>query len=248
MASEPLPAVELAAVHASYGPIRALHDIDLTVPTGSVTAVLGPNGGGKSTLLRVIAGLHNPDSGEVRLAGRRVAGIAPLDMVRAGVCLIPERRATFPNLTVRENLWMMTHRGGRRASLEAKAFDLFPPLAARPNQRAGTLSGGEQQMLAVARALVTEPRLLLLDEISAGLAPQVATTLYSAVGHLATEGTTIVVAEQQPRCALRIADMVAVIARGRVLRVGAPRDVEADIGDMYLGGAPNPRSRQGSVT
>jgi branched-chain amino acid transport system ATP-binding protein len=224
-------------VRASYGPIEVLHGIDLEVPTGSVVAVLGPNGAGKTTLLSVLAGLHPPTSGAIVLAGRRINGARADDLARAGLCLVPEGRGIFPNLTVHEHLRMVTHSGRRLSDIEAETYERFPRLAERRNQVAGTLSGGEQQMLALARGLATQPALLMLDELSMGLAPLIVEELYAQVAAIAAAGVSIVVVEQFARSVLGVADLAVVLVQGRVTAVGAPHDIEAELSSAYLGHA-----------
>ena len=165
--------LELREVRAAYDGVTVLHGVDLSVAAGQVVALLGPNGAGKTTTLRVAAGVHPVQSGRLVLGGRDVTGIAPRDLARAGVCLIPEGRGVFPNLSVRDNLLMMTFTGHSREHIEEFAFTRFPALARYASRAAGTLSGGEQQMLALARGLATDPAVLLLDELSMGLAPLV---------------------------------------------------------------------------
>lgn len=235
-ASDPAPILELAGVRAGYGPIEVLHGVDLVVPQGSLVALLGPNGGGKSTTLRVCAGLHPVSSGEFRLAGRVVNGVAAHDLARLGVCTVPEGRGIFPNLTVRENLWLATGVGVTREKVEITAFERFPRLGERRNQLAGTMSGGEQQMLAIARALATDPVLLILDEISMGLAPLVVSTLYEAVGELAQLGISVLVAEQFAQTVLPMAQAAAIMLQGRIVRVGDPAAIEEELASTYLGG------------
>src|ERR1700685_4258093 len=169
----PEPLLEFRGVRASYEEVEVIHGIDATFEEGVVTAVLGANGAGKSTLLSLAVGVMGPSEGEVRFAGKKVKVGSTSSLARRGLCLIPEGRGVFPNLTVRENLWVMTHSGKGRRHVEHSAFDRFPRLGERRDQPAGTLSGGEQQMLALARAVATSPRLLLLDELSMGLAPLV---------------------------------------------------------------------------
>jgi len=231
------PLLELRGVHADYDGINVLHGVDLSAPVGRVLTVLGPNGAGKSTMLRVIAGLHPVQAGDLMVAGRRVNGASPEELARAGLCLIPEGRGIFPNLTVRENLWMMTYgaRGARLAEIEEAAFARFPRLADRRSQVAGTLSGGEQQMLALARGLVTDPALLLLDELSMGLAPLVVEQLYALVAQVAAEGVTIVVVEQFASIVLGIADRAAVMSGGRIVSLGDPVEIAATLSGTYLG-------------
>lgn len=233
-AAEPL--LELVGVHAGYGPIEVLHGVDLAVPRGAVVALLGPNGGGKSTTLRVCCGLHPVSSGELRLAGRVINGASAHELARIGVCTVPEGRGIFPNLTVRENLWLATGVGVTRSELEEAAFSRFPRLSERRNQLAGTLSGGEQQMLALSRALATEPSLLILDELSMGLAPLVVSTMYETVGELARSGMSILVAEQFAQSVLSIAQSAAIMLHGRIVRVGDPSSIEEELTSAYLGG------------
>jgi branched-chain amino acid transport system ATP-binding protein len=228
-------ALELRDVRAGYGAIEVLRGVDLAVPYGSLVALLGPNGGGKSTLLRVIAGQLPITHGEVRVAGRVVNGAAADELARRGVCLVPEGRGIFPNLSVRENLWMATHSGTPMKTIEEIAYARFAQLGQRRKQLAGTLSGGEQQMLAMARALATNPALLLLDELSMGLAPIVVEQLYEIVGQVAKEGVSIVVVEQFARAILGIAEGVGIMLRGRITRFGSPAAVEAELSTAYLG-------------
>jgi branched-chain amino acid transport system ATP-binding protein len=232
------PALELIGVRAAYGRIDVLRGVDLIVPRGSVFALLGPNGGGKSTTLRVISGRMKPTAGCVHVAGVHVNGAPPARLTRAGLCSIPEGRGVFPNLTVAENLRMATYRGGVSfGDVCDKAFARFPRLGDKRQQLAGTLSGGEQQMLAMARALTTEPALLLLDEISMGLGPMIVSELYEVVAHLAEEGIAILIVEQFARVALPVADFAAIMTQGRIQLVGEPADVEAALSQAYLGAA-----------
>jgi branched-chain amino acid transport system ATP-binding protein len=229
--------LELRGVRASYGRIEVLHGIDLAVPAGSVTAVLGPNGAGKTTTLRVVAGLHPATAGDVLLAGRRANGVRADDLARAGVCLVPEGKGVFPNLTVRENLRVATHMGRSLGEVEDETYARFPRLGERRAQLAGTLSGGEQQMLALARAVAAHPAVLLLDELSMGLAPKVVAGLYEAVGRIAASGVAVVVVEQFARVALRVADRGAVVQGGRVVLTGTPDELEGALAEVYLGGS-----------
>lgn len=238
------PLLELVDIRAGYGPIEVLGGVDLVVPAGCVVALLGPNGAGKTTTLNVCCGLHSPSSGELRLAGRTVTGTSAEALARLGVCTIPERRGIFPNLTVRENLWMMSQarrRGRSRGAgasftaVEEVAYTRFPVLGERRGQLAGTLSGGQQQMLALTRALGTNPAVLLLDELSMGLAPRVVRELYEIVGRLAAEGMSILIVEQFARTVLPIADQVAVMLHGRIVEVGSPSAVEEKLSAAYLG-------------
>jgi len=230
--------LELRSVHAAYDRIDVLFGIDLEVPAGTVVALLGPNGAGKTTTLRVAAGLHPPTSGDVLVAGRRINGTAPEDLARRGMCLIPEGRGIFPNLTVRENLRMMTYSGASLSAIEGEAYARFPRLAERRKQIAGTLSGGEQQMLAMARGLATHPALLLLDELSMGLAPIIVEELYELVAQIARDGVSILVVEQFASTVLGVADLAAVLVHGKVARVGTPRELQDELSKAYLGGEP----------
>jgi len=234
---EPPPALELIGVRAGYGGIEALHGVDLVVPAGTVCALLGPNGAGKTTLLRVVSGVMTPTAGCVHIADVHVNGSSPEGLARLGVCTIPEGRGIFANLTVAENVRMMTYAGVHSVSdIEAEVYTRFPRLKDRRSQPAGTLSGGEQQMLALARAVGTRPALLLLDEISMGLAPIVVSDLYEVVAGLAEAGIAILVVEQFVRTAMAIAHYVAVMAQGRVVRVGEGVDVAGVVSAAYMGG------------
>jgi branched-chain amino acid transport system ATP-binding protein len=230
-----VPALEMRGVRAGYGSIDVLHGFDLAVAAGEVVALLGPNGAGKSTAMRVVAGLVPARAGEVALAGRVVNGVAPDVLARLGLCLVPEGRGVFPNLSVRENLWMDSQRGIPLRQVEEIAYARFPWLGERRTQLAGSLSGGEQQMLAMARALATDPAVLLLDELSMGLAPIVVAELYEIVAQLAAGGVSILVVEQFARAVLRVADRAAVVLHGRVTTVGTPADIEAELTTAYLG-------------
>jgi branched-chain amino acid transport system ATP-binding protein len=229
-------ALELRGVRAAYGRIEVLHGVDLVVPAACVVALLGPNGAGKSTLLKVASGRLTPTTGCVHVAGRHVNGARPAAIAAAGVCSIPEGRGVFPNLTVDENLELMTYRGVSFADVADRSYARFPQLATRRRQVAGTLSGGEQQMLAMARALTTDPQLLLLDEISMGLAPLIVSELYELVGQLAAGGIAVLLVEQFAQMALAVADAVVVLTNGSVQAVGEPADIRDSMSDVYLGG------------
>ncbi len=230
------PLVELRGVRACYGTIEVLHGVDLTLGAGEVLAVLGPNGAGKTTMLSVLAGLHPPSGGHVRVAGRRVDGARGEDLARIGLALVPEGRGVFPNLSVRDNLRMATHAGRKLAAVEESAYSRFPRLGERRNQLAGTMSGGEQQMLALARGLAIDPAVLVLDELSMGLAPLVVEQLYEQVAALARTGVSVLVVEQFAGVVLGVADRAAVMVQGAIAEVGAPSDIEALLSSAYLGG------------
>jgi len=230
------PVLALHGVRAAYGKIEVLHGVDLVVPPSSVVALLGPNGGGKTTTLKVASGQMPATSGCVHIAGRHVNGVTPDALARSGVCTIPEGRGVFPNLTVRENLRMVTFAGATTEAVEEIAYARFPRLGERRGQLAGTMSGGEQQMLAMARGLATDPALLLLDELSMGLAPIIVEQLYEIVAQIAAEGVSILVVEQFARTVLGVADYAAIMLHGRIVAVGQPADLEDDLAAAYLGG------------
>jgi len=229
--------LELRGVRAAYDEVTVLHGVDICVAAGQVAALLGPNGAGKSTTLKVAAGIHPPRSGRLLLGGRDMAGVRPRDLARAGVCLIPEGRGVFPNLSIRDNLRMMTFTGRSQEQIEEFAYQRFPILGKHATRTAGTLSGGEQQMLALARGLATDPAVLLLDELSMGLAPVVVARLYEQVAEIATHGVGVLLVEQFATAALAIASQAAVLVRGRVARAGSPDEVRAELSDLYLGSA-----------
>ena len=229
------PSITLSGVTAAYGRIEVLHGVDLTIPAGSVFALLGPNGAGKSTLLKVISGRMPPTGGQVLFGDEPVGKRPPEKLARAGICAVPEGRGIFPNLTVHENLRIWTYRGGiSTRDVEERTFAAFPRLKERRSQTAGTLSGGEQQMLAISRALVTDPRVLLLDELSMGLAPLIVAELYELVGNLGRQGMTILLVEQFVTTALSVATRAAIMVHGRIQQEGTPSEMaEAALG-VYL--------------
>jgi branched-chain amino acid transport system ATP-binding protein len=200
------PILELRNVRASYGSIEVLHGVNLSIGRGEVVALLGPNGAGKSTMIKVVSGLLRPTSGQLIVGGRDVTGAAANALARAGLCTIPEGRGIFPNLTVRENLLMATYSGHKLSDIEESTYTRFPRLSERRTQLAGTMSGGEQQMLSLARALATNPVILLLDELSMGLAPLIVAELYQQVAAIAAEGVSVLVVEQFARTVLGVAD------------------------------------------
>ena len=229
------PLLELRDIHAGYDGVPALFGVDLAVEPGQVVAILGPNGAGKSTTLRIAGGLLRPTKGAVFMAGRNVTGASPDSLARRGVCSIPEGRGVFPNLTVRENLLMATYTGSQLAHIEDVTYERFPRLSERRSQPAGTLSGGEQQMLAMARALATSPALLLLDELSMGLAPIIVEQLYEIVAKVAREGVSILVVEQFAAAVLGVADRAVVMLHGKVMLSGRPAELRDELSAAYLG-------------
>jgi branched-chain amino acid transport system ATP-binding protein len=236
-----VPVLEVEGLVASYGAVRALDGVDLAVPAGSITAVLGANGAGKTTLLRTVSGLVRARAGVVRLDGRVVTKLAPEDLVRLGVGHVPEGRGVITELTVEENLRLgglwRRDRAASRAGLD-EVYALFPLLAGRRARAAETLSGGERQMLALGRALMGRPRLLLLDEPSLGLAPRVAAQIMAVLRRLrADSGLTVVLVEQNARSALAIADRGVVLNLGRVVADSEAGQLAADerLRHAYLG-------------
>ncbi|MBX3283958.1 MAG: ABC transporter ATP-binding protein [Actinobacteria bacterium] len=233
-----VPLLELRGVTAGYGRIQVLHGVDLVVPRGEVVALLGPNGAGKTTTLLVATGQHPVSSGCVHVAGRHVNGVRAEELARLGLCTIPEGRGVFRSLTVRENLRMASYRGVDESLLVERAVARFPRLGERLGQVAGTLSGGEQQMLAMARGLATDPALLIIDELSMGLAPLIVAELYELVAGIAREGVSILVVEQFARTVLGVADRAVIMQHGQVVAAGVPADLEAELSAAYLGASP----------
>ena len=236
MNGDDTPLLQLEGIRASYDAIEVLHGVDLAVPVGKVVALLGPNGAGKTTTLNVACGIVEPRAGKVVVAGRDVTGVAPEELARRGVITIPEGRGIFPNLTVRENLQMATFAGRPLAEIEELAYRQFPRLGERRGQLVGTMSGGEQQMLAMARGLASNPAILLLDELSMGLAPLVVEELYGIVAQIAATGVSILVVEPFARTVLGIADLAAIMVHGVIRTVGTPEEVEDELSAAYLGG------------
>ena len=231
------PALRLTGLDAFYGAAQALFGLDLDVPAGSVTVLLGRNGAGKSTTLKAVMGLVDVRGGRIELHGREITGLPPYRISRAGIGYVPEERRVFAGLSVAENLVV-----GTRVSdsapvwTETRIFDLFPKLAELRDRRAGQLSGGEQQMLTIARTLMGNPDIILLDEPSEGLAPVVVQQIAQTVTTLAREGLTVLLSEQNVRFARNVADRAAVIERGRILLSGAMDEIASDVGvrDAYL--------------
>jgi branched-chain amino acid transport system ATP-binding protein len=232
--------LEVHDLHVSYGAISALAGVTFTVPQGQIVALLGANGAGKTTAMRAIAGLVAPKSGQIRFDGRDVQGLPPHQVARLGLAVVPEGRRIFPNLTVRENLLLGGYcRRDQRAlasDLE-KIFRYFPRLEERQHQRAGTLSGGEQQMLAIGRALMSRPRLLLLDEPSLGLAPLLVREVFQIIKRLNVQGVTILLVEQNAFAALGIAHYGYILENGRLVLEGSGANLLKDshLKEAYLG-------------
>jgi branched-chain amino acid transport system ATP-binding protein len=223
---------------AGYGGTEVLRDVTLTVPPGRVVALLGANGAGKTTLLRMCSGLLPPSHGRVTLDGVDVTNASTSRLGRLGLCHVPEGRAVFPTLTVEENVRLMAPPG--RADALDRACEAFPPLGHRLRQVAGTLSGGEQQMLALCRAYLTDPRYVLLDEVSMGLAPRVVDAIFEALRRLAAGGTALLIVEQYVAKALELADIAYLLRRGQVAFCGEPVELDADaLARSYLGDGPD---------
>jgi branched-chain amino acid transport system ATP-binding protein len=232
--------LEISGLRAAYGPIEALRGIDLEVRAGELVCLLGANGAGKSTTLRTISGLLRPAGGRIVFEGRPIDGREPAAILEAGIAHCPEGRRVFPYLTVEENLRMGAYvrrdRAGVTADLE-RVCTHFPVLAERRRQAAGTLSGGEQQMLAIGRALMARPKLILFDEPSLGLAPTVVETTFAIIADIRRQGTTVLMVEQNAYLALQMADRGYVLETGRIVLSGAARQLLEDdhVRRAYLG-------------
>jgi branched-chain amino acid transport system ATP-binding protein len=230
----------LENVSVNYDAIEALTDISLTVSQGEVVTLIGANGAGKTTTLRTITGLLEPRNGRVTYEGKEISGMATHRLVPMGIAMSPEGRGVFANLSVRENLDMGAYiRKDKKGIFDdmERAFTLFPRLKEREKQKAGTLSGGEQQMLAMGRAMMSRPRLLLLDEPSLGLAPLLVHTIFEAIDNIRSEGTTILLVEQNANAALHHSDRAYVLETGRIVMEGDSKQLAADprVKEAYLG-------------
>jgi branched-chain amino acid transport system ATP-binding protein len=224
----------LEGIVAGYAETTVLRGVSLTVPPSAVVALLGANGAGKTTLLRVASGLLRPSAGRLVLDGADVSHHRPHQLAALGVCHVPEGRGIFPSLTVRENLALQAGGGGRDEV--ARAVEAFPRLGERMSQTAGTLSGGEQQMLALARAYLANPKVMLLDEVSMGLAPKIVDEIFEFLHRLATEGASLLLVEQYVTRALALADYVYMMNRGQIVYCGEPSELEdEDVFARYLG-------------
>jgi branched-chain amino acid transport system ATP-binding protein len=232
--------LDVSDLVTAYGKIEALKGVSLRAESGRITCLLGPNGAGKTTLMLTIAGILQPRRGSIRLEGTELAGLPPARIVRQGVVLVPENRLVFPQMSVRENLMAGAYQRGDTAGIAAdleRMYDRFPRLRERRDQLAGTLSGGEQQMLAVARALMSRPRLLLMDEPSLGLAPLVVEEIFRIIAELHRDGTSIFLVEQNAHMALKVAHHFYLMEQGRVTFSGTPGQLAEDevIQRAYLG-------------
>src|SRR5215218_3352109 len=227
-------------ISVNYGAIEALTDISLHVGQGEVVTLIGANGAGKTTTLRTITGLLEPTEGRILFEGQEISGRPTHQLVARGISMSPEGRGVFANLTVRENLQMGAYLKKNKAEIAAdleRGFRMFPRLKERESQKAGTLSGGEQQMLAMARALMSRPRLLLLDEPSLGLAPLVVHTIFQAIEQIRNEGATILLVEQNANAALHHSDRAYVLETGRIVMEGNSKELAQDprVKEAYLG-------------
>jgi branched-chain amino acid transport system ATP-binding protein len=239
--------LRIANLHVSYGRVAAVRGISLEVPPGTVVALIGPNGAGKSTTLSTVVGLRQPREGELTLDGDSLLGLPPEEIVRRGVALVPENRRIFSQLTVRENLQLGATIRQDREQVAAdllRIYGYFPALERLHSSRAGNLSGGEQQQLAIARALLCKPKVLLLDEPSLGLAPRLVELVFETIAELRANGVTILLAEQYVAKTLELADTVYALNRGVLIASGTPNEVRAsiDFEEHYLLGlAPGGR-------
>jgi branched-chain amino acid transport system ATP-binding protein len=239
------PLLEVTDLHVAYGHVHAVRGISLSVRVGQIVTLIGPNGAGKSSTLAAISGLVPPRSGSISLDGRELARLPPHRTVEEGIVLVPEGRAILARMTVEENLIIATESRPRavpraeRGALVAEQYRRFPVLGERRRALAGTLSGGEQQQLAIARGLLARPRLLMLDEPSMGLAPQLVRQIFDLVAAIHREGATILLVEQNARLALAISDRAYVLERGRIALEGPSRELAGDprVQAAYLGGA-----------
>jgi branched-chain amino acid transport system ATP-binding protein len=232
------PALKVEGLSVAYGGVRALRDVSLVVPDGAVVALLGPNGAGKSTTLRTISGVIKPERGRIWVGGVRTERRPAYRIARMGVVHVPEGRGVFPSLSVRENLQMAAAAVSVDIDPVAEGTALFPVLGNRLRQLAGSLSGGEQQMLALARGLMAHPTLLMVDEISMGLAPIIVGQLFEALRSRAAAGLSLLMVEQYVEAALQLADYVYVMDKGSIVDVGQPADMrDGALASAYLGGA-----------
>ncbi len=234
------PILRLDQIDAFYGPVQALSGVSLDVRPGEIVSLLGGNASGKSTTMKTILGVVRPWKGSVAFNGARIDGLPTQEIVRRGIALVPEARRLFGRMTVLENLAMgaYTRRHAPPRELEEdreRVFALFPRLKERRDQLAGTMSGGEQQMLAMARGLASNPAVLLLDELSMGLAPIIVEELYGHVARIAERGISVLVVEQFARTVLAVADYAALMLQGRVRRFGTPQELDEELSSHYLG-------------
>ena len=232
--------LEMRKIYHYYGKARALEEINLTIEEGALDAVIGPNGAGKSTLLRVISGLEEPDRGKIEFLGERIDELKAHKIAKKGIALCPERRRLFYDMTVMENIEMGAYSLKNKKKFKELLefiFELFPRLKERRKQRAGTLSGGEQQMLAIARAIMANPKLLLLDEPSLGLAPKIKDKIFLAINKIKREGTTTLLVEQDAVLAMNVGENIHLLEEGKIEMRGTKEELEKEprIKKVYLG-------------
>ena len=229
------PALEVVGLSSGYGSATVLRDVNLTVPVGSITALLGPNGAGKTTFLRTVSGFLPAKSGTVRLAGEDVTKLKSHKRFASGLCHIPEGRGVFRSLTVRENIVTQSARGNEKESIE-RATQAFPVLGRRIDQNAGTMSGGEQQMLAMAAAYVRDPKLVLVDEASLGLAPLIVDQIFAFLEGIASTGASLLIVDQYVHRALKMATHAFILHRGTIVFDGEPGQLlDSNLFEQYLG-------------
>ncbi len=232
--------LELRRLSVAYGGVEVVREVDLRIDRGEVVGMIGPNGAGKTSMLRAVCGLVRPSSGEVRFEGRALDGMVPEQIARLGLALVPEGRHVFKTLTVAENLRLGGSRNGKGDAAMERTMERFPILRARAGERADRLSGGEQQQLAIARALLGMPRLLIVDEPSFGLAPKTIDLIYDLLGELREEGTTMMLVEQNAARTIDFCDRCLVLGGGRIRAQGGREELRGDPGLMraYMGGQP----------
>jgi len=232
-----VPILEVVDVTAAYGRIEVLRGVNLSVPRGAVMALLGPNGAGKPTPVQVISGQKEATGGDIHLGRVNRKNARPEELARLGLCTVPEGRSVSPNLTVEENRTLRSYAGASAEAVLETAYASFPRLSERRKHPARTMPRAEQQMLAMSRALASDPALLLLDELSMGLAPLIVDELYDTVQQIAESGVSILCIEQFARTALRVSDYAAVMSGGRIVATGEPDEVLETMSDVILGGA-----------
>ena len=231
--------LQLKSIHVSYGPIEVIHGVNAEVEEGEIVSILGSNGAGKTTILKTISGVLKPTSGKILFQGKDISGKDPSEIVSLGITHVPEGRHIFPNLTVKENLLLGSFarkKNDVKSDLE-EMFEYFPILKERKDQLAGTLSGGEQQILAIARGLMSRPKLILFDEPSLGLAPKIVTEVFSIIESLREKGITVLLVEQNARKALKISNRGYILVTGNVLLSGTAEDLSKNenVKKLYLG-------------
>jgi len=234
-----MPLLKVDGVTGGYGGMEVLRDISLSVNSGEIVSIIGPNGAGKSTVMKTVFGLLRPWQGTVTFAGRDISGLSPVRIVREGLCYVPQVENVFPSLTVEENLEMGGYvLTGPLTERKQRIYDMFPRLAERRRQRAGKMSGGERQMVAMGRAVMLDPQLLLVDEPSAGLAPLMVDGIFETVRRINDAGVAILMVEQNARKSLELADRGYVLATGRNQVEGSGEELlaDADVAQLYLGG------------